>query len=175
LAFGGRFLVIDVTWDSVHELHIAYRAYDDALRRVPWSRRGANIPEALTEALVCLCTDGKLKTSGEGDLLLPDGRIGEVKATSKPDGDLSSFSPQESWDTLFFVIANPGDGFDYHVYDTEMSRSDFGVIQVSKAHTFNDQAMAKRRPRFSIIEKVISEYDMEPTWRVDIQKRLIGS
>ncbi len=163
-----------VSWSKVKVLHNAYWQWDSALRATPWSRRGANIPEALTEAIVCLCTQSELIISGSGDILLPSGSIGEVKASSKSTGDLSSFSPSETWDSLFFVIAKPNDQHDYHVYDTGMDREQIGKIKVSRTETFDQQAASGRRPRFSVIEKVLIANLLEPKWKVNIENQTIN-
>lgn len=164
---------LDVDWDNIEKLHDAYWPWNTALNEVPWSQRGANIPEALTEAIVCMCIKGKLIKSGMGDILIPGSKIGEVKATSKTDGDLTSFSPSELFDKLYFVIADPKNSHIYAVYDLRMNRKDIEKIQVSNSETFRDQANQGRRPRFSIIEKVIKAQKLSPTWLVDVKKHQV--
>lgn len=163
----------EVDWENIEKLHDAYWPWNFALNEVPWSQRGANIPEALTEAIVCMCIDGKLIKTGMGDVLVPGPKIGEVKATSKTEGDLTSFSPSEIFDELYFVIANPDNPHIYAVYDLKMNRADVEKIEVSSSQTFLDQASQGRRPRFSIIEKVIKAQRLSPTWSVDVKKHSV--
>jgi len=164
---------IDVDWHGVEMLHDAYWPWNAALSQTSWAERGANIPEALTEAIVCLCTDAKLIRGGVGDILLPNRKVGEVKATSKPKGDLTSFSPTEEFDELYFVMANPQNNHIYTVYDLGMSRREVEKIRVSSTQTFKQQSDEGRRPRFSVIEKIIKERVVTPTWKVDIKKHQV--
>jgi hypothetical protein len=164
----------DVDWQNIELLHDAYWPWNKALNDVPWSQRGANIPEALTEAIVCMCIGGKLIKTGMGDVLVPGPKIGEVKATSKSEGDLTSFSPSEIFDCLYFVIANPTKNHIYSVYDLKMNRKDVEKIQVSNSETFRDQAEQGRRPRFSIIEKIIRAQRLTPTWLVDVKSHTVS-
>lgn len=164
----------EVDWQNIEKLHDAYWPWNKALSEVPWSQRGANIPESLTEAIVCMCVGGKLIRNGVGDILFAKSRIGEVKATSKTEGDLTSFSPSEIFDNLYFVMADPKTTHIYSVYDLKMDRSDVEKIRVSSTQTFRDQATARRRPRFSIIEKVINAQKLEPTWVVDVKSHTVS-
>jgi hypothetical protein len=152
---------IDVDWHGVEMLHDAYWPWNAALSQTPWAERGANIPEALTEAIVCLCTDAKLIRGGVGDILLPNRKVGEVKATSKPTGDLTSFSPTEEFDELYFVMANPQNNHIYTVYDLGMSRREVEKIRVSSTQTFKQQSDEGRRPRFSVPEDQLQELMLE--------------
>ena len=164
-----------VSWHGVKALHDSYWSWNSALRATPWAKRGANIPEALTEAIVCLCTGAELITQGSGDVLLPDGRIGEVKATSLDTSDLSSFSPSETWDTLFFVWAKPTSNPNYLVYDTNMNRQEVGELFVNSFETFDQQASANRRPRFSVIKSIIDAKGLKPSWHVDMKNQIVNT
>jgi hypothetical protein len=131
------------------------------------------MPSELTEAIVCLCTGAELIDEGHGDILLPKGLIGEVKGTSSSDGDLSSFSPSSEFDKLFFVHMDPQSHNIYHVYDLGLNRKSIAGIMVNNTSTFADHAKENRRPRFSIIDQIISPKAMNPTWKVDMTKRVI--
>jgi hypothetical protein len=165
--------VLEVDWVNVKLLHDAYWKWNTALNVVPWSGRGANIPEALTEAIACLCMNAKLIRGGEGDIVLPDGKIGEVKATSLNSGDLTSFSPSEYFDCLFFVQADLSNAHTYSVYDLEMSRGTLDQVQVSGNQSFKNQADQGRRPRFSIIDKIIIPKNLQPKWTVNVETKSI--
>jgi hypothetical protein len=54
-----------------------------------------------------------------------------------------------------------------------MSRRDVEKIKVSSSQTFKQQSDEGRRPRFSVIEKIIKEKAVTPTWKVDIKKHQV--
>ena len=165
---------LEVDWTNLQILHYAYLEWQSVLRNIPWATRGANIPEALTEAIVCLCTGGKLKTGTKGDILLPDSRIGEVKATTLDRNDLTSFSPNSPFDNLYFVRFSFSDSDKYSIYDLRMNRDDLYNFKMNENETFGEQAENKRRPRFSIIENIINPNKLTPTWVVSMsEKRII--
>ena len=163
----------EVDWTNLQILHYGYLEWQSVLRNNPWATRGANIPEALTEAIVCLCTGGKLKTGTKGDVLLPDSRIGEVKATTLDRNDLTSFSPNSPFDNLYFVRFSFSDPNKYSVYDLQMNRDDLYNFKMNEYETFGEQAEDKRRPRFSIIENIINPKNLTPTWVVLMSEKKI--
>jgi hypothetical protein len=167
--------LIDVNWEQLQKLHFAYIAWDEALRSTSWSARGANLPEALSEAVTCIATGSKLIRGGHGDLQLPTGKIGEAKATSKAGKDLSSFSPTSEFDNLYFVqlLTEAPNKHIYEVYDLKMNRKQIELVQVSKKQTFGDQARAGRRPRFSIYRTLIKPVAMRPSWTVDVGAKVV--
>ncbi|RFB09464.1 Bsp6I family restriction endonuclease [Bacillus sp. HNG] len=65
--------------------------------------RGVNIPETISEALLCYVSDFQLNRGSGGDAFDPKtDRVIESKATSNFDRDTSSFSPKEEFDALYF-------------------------------------------------------------------------
>jgi hypothetical protein len=166
-------MTIKVDWKNASSLHEAYWNYRLITANVPWANRAPNMPSELTEAIVCLCTGAELIDEGHGDILLPDGLIGEVKGTSSSEGDLSSFSPSSDFDNLFFVHMDPKNYNIYFVYDLGLSRQEISGIRLSKSSTFADQSKGKRRPRFSIINQIIKPTNLKPKWKVDMAKRVI--
>ena len=163
----------EVNWSDLKKLHFAYLSWQKQLRATPWATRGSNIPEAITEAVVCLCTGAKLKSGTKGDILLPDDQIGEVKATTLDQNDLTSFSPTSPFDNLYFVRFSFEDPYKYFVYDLHMSREDLLNLKVNSNETFGDHSTGKRRPRLSIIENIIKPRNLKPTWIVNIQDEVI--
>jgi hypothetical protein len=166
-------MTIKVDWKNASSLHEAYWNYRLITENVPWANRAPNMPSELTEAIVCLCTGAELIDEGHGDILLPNGLVGEVKGTSSSEGDLSSFSPSSDFDNLFFVHMDAKDYNIYYVYDLGLSRSEISGIRLSKSATFADQSKGKRRPRFSIINQIIKPSNLKPKWKVDMAKREI--
>jgi hypothetical protein len=167
---------IAVQWEDVQKLWDGYKKWKAVLVEIDWVR-GANLPEGLSEAIVCLCAGAELIRSGHGDVQLSGGTIGEVKATSLPigDADLSTFSPRAGFDKLFFVeILSDVDGT-FLVYDLDMSRADVEKIMVNNSETFKQHADANRRPRFSIREEIIQKGSRQPTWQVDVPNAKVVS
>lgn len=164
---------VKVDWINASLLHDAYWRYRIIATTIPWANRAPNMPSELTEAIVCLCTGAELIDEGHGDVLLPKGLIGEVKGTSGYEDDLSSFSPSSEFEKLFFVHMDPNSTDIYHVYDLGLNRMSLSKIMVNNSETFADHAKGNRRPRFSIIDKIIRPSNMSPTWKVDMSKRVI--
>lgn len=168
-----RIGAVEVDWRQLKRLHNAYVVWNKALRDTSWASRGANLPEAISEAVVCLCTNGTLIVSGHGDIKLPDGKIAECKATTLQSNDLTSFSPASNFDNLYFVMYSMSEENLYKVYDLKMSRNDLNPIKVNSRSTFRDHANQGRRPRFSIIKMIIENLNLKPTWLVDVSKEKI--
>ena len=166
---------VRVTWREIQDLWAGYKTWKSVLSRIAWVR-GANMPEGLSEAIVCICTKGDLIKSKHGDVLLKDGAIGEVKATSLPIGkkDLSSFSPKAQFDKLFFVEILSEDDGTFLVYDLGMSRSEVEKIKVNKTTTLKQQATSGKRPRFSIREEIIKATGIKPKWKVDVPNKKVS-
>lgn len=131
------------------------------------------MPAELTEAIVCLCTGAELIEHGHGDIRLPQGEIGEVKGTSGYEDDLSSFSPSSEFEKLFFVHMDRQSNDIYHVYDLGLSRASIANIKVNNTETFADHSQGNRRPRFSIINQIITPQKLSPNWKVDMAQRTI--
>jgi hypothetical protein len=161
--------VIPVDWDNVVALHEAYWEWDRVLNNCPWSDRGANLPEALSEAIACLCVSGGILKGAKGDIKYHKTKVGEVKGT-RGSGGPTSFSPNSHFDRLFLVVADPADHNTYHVYDTGLSKSELGSIKVNKTETFADHQASGRRPRFSL-QGWVEAQGLGPTWTVDVSQR----
>jgi hypothetical protein len=161
--------IYDAKWEDIVRIHTGYKIWDSTLRSISWVGRGANMPEALSEAIVCKCVGAQLIRTGHGDILLPNGNIGEVKATSKSEGnDLSSFSPSSGFDHLYFVQPDADNIDSYLVFDLNMNRTQMEKVFVTQSQTFGEQASAGRRPRLSIKAQIIEARGLLPTWRVHV-------
>lgn len=161
--------LIRPNWSQVVALHRAYWAYFRKINTIGWVR-SPNISPELTESIVCFCTNASLIRGRSGDIKLPDGSVGEVKATSSSAEDVSSFSPSSRFDNLYFVHMDSSSNDIYVVYDLGRNRRAIGKIKVTKTSTFNRQCKAKRRPRFSIMKEIINKNGLAPTWKVDLSK-----
>jgi hypothetical protein len=165
---------VPVSWNEVRAIWLGYKAWSAVLQAIPWVR-GANMPEGLSEAIVCLCTKGELVRSGHGDVLLPDKSIAEVKATSMASSkeDVSSFSPTSKFSNLYFVERVDGTDSEFYVYDLHINRSGVEKLKITATQTFKSQADQGRRPRFSIRKLIIAANNLTPTWSVDLNTAIV--
>lgn len=112
--------------------------------------RGVNIPETITENLLCFVTGFKLNRGSGGDAYDEEcKKIIEVKATSNYDRDTSSFSPKEKFDSLYFVRLDKREDT-MHFYNLEMDSEDLKTIKVNKTQFLSDQQEQGRRPRLHL-------------------------
>lgn len=134
-----------------------------------YKARGINMPEGISEVAFCLYSGSRRfvsvvngKTSASFDTYnLDTQRAEQVKACSVKS-DLTSFGPKSKWDDLYFMdFYNDGnlDGsFNLYLIPNEMIYK----TMVNKDESFTDQQNQKRRPRFSIKEKIIQEQNLKP-------------
>lgn len=135
--------------------------------------RGVNIPETITEALLCYVTGFKLNKGSGGDAYDDvNEKVIEIKATSNFDRDTTSFSPKEQFDSLHFVRLDKREDIIYF-YDLEMDSNDLKKIKVNSTETVEDQQKQKRRPRFSVIKFIINERGLEPYAKIDLRTQKI--
>lgn len=135
--------------------------------------RGLNFPETISETLLCSAMGFELNRGTGGDALDPiSGEIIEAKATSNWDGDLTSFSPSESFDLLFFVRLNQREDR-VSFYNTGIDSNALKQIQISKAQTLGQQQAQGKRPRFSVINQIITPNNLKPIAVVDLRSKKI--
>lgn len=130
--------------------------------------RGVNLPEAITEPICCY-VNGYLLSLGEGseDAVIPEtGQLVQIKATSNFNSDLTSFGPQSKFSILHFVRLNQQEDKMY-LYDIPVG--DLKKVKVNANETYEEQQAQGRRPRFSIIDKYIKAYNIEPYAIVDLK------
>ncbi|MFH1656192.1 MAG: Bsp6I family type II restriction endonuclease [Candidatus Nealsonbacteria bacterium] len=133
-----------------------------------YKSREPNFPEGLSEVAFCLHSGSKRFISLKGDssasfdtFNLETGRAEQIKASSVKS-DLTSFGPKSKWDDLYFLdFYNEGklDGtFNIYKIPSDIVYN----IMVNKKYTFTQQQELGRRPRFSIIDKIIKKEGIEP-------------
>jgi len=124
--------------------------------------RKPNIPSGLTEGLALFALNSceqKYKSAEVGDIISIHGNYRvEVKASSVgfDRKDCSSFGPNEKFDNLIFVDCDTNKK-EIIVYDCHISYDKMQELQITKKQTFGDQCKEKRRPRFSIKEKLSAQ------------------
>ena len=140
------------------------------------SRRGINMPDAISEQLGCYCLDLKWNRGDEvGDATDNNGRKIEFKATSNFDKDLSSFGPKTCFDDLVFLRFDLNANKLY-LYDLHINSKMLGSYPANSTQTIQDQKNQKRRPHVSLINLFIKNSDgteREPDIIFDIFLRTI--
>lgn len=171
-------LSIDLVTVDVSRFKDAIKAYFlwkelDTIIRTSHTR-GINIPETITESLLCFVSDFRLNRGSSGDAYdVINERVIEIKATSNYDRDTTSFSPKEEFDGLFFVRLDKRNDVMYF-YDLEMNSEDLKKIKVNSTQTLEDQQKQGRRPRFSVIRCIIEEKKLEPYASLDLRTQKIS-
>lgn len=135
--------------------------------------RGVNIPETISEALLCYVSNFELNRGSGGDAYDPKtDKVIECKATSNFDRDTTSFSPREKFDALFFCRLDKRNDKMYF-YDLELNSDELKNIPVNSYETLGDQQKQGRRPRFSIINQIIKPKDLQYYAKLDLRTKKI--
>jgi len=129
------------------------------------STRGINLPETISENAFALFFEDcfrvvslkGMKCSFDCINIKTGSRI-QVKASSVAS-DLTTFGPRSEWDELFFLDFSASDG-SFKAYKIEPDW--IYKHMVNKSQSFQQQQEEKRRPRFSIIEKIIKPRKLKP-------------
>jgi hypothetical protein len=156
--------------DAIHA-YFLWKELDLIIRQS--HTRGVNIPETITEALLCYVSEFELNRGSGGDAYdRENDRIIESKATSNFDRDTSSFSPREEFDALYFVRLDKRNDKMYF-YDINLNSDELKNIQVNATQTLGDQQAQGRRPRFSIIRQIIVPNNLQHYAVLDLRTKRI--
>ena len=138
------------------------------------STRGINFPAEVSENLACYALGYKLNKGGQGDAYdVERGKVIEMKASSAiEDTAPSSFSPKEEYDELVFIKLDR-DTDQLYIYLTGMNSEDIKSIAMNKTENLADQQAQGRRPRFSIMNKIITPMGLAPAVIFDIRNKKI--
>lgn len=135
------------------------------------SRRGMNIPDAISEPMACWCLKllwNRGKEVGDATNPRTHEKI-EFKATSRFDGDLSSFGPKCEFDDLIFLRFHL-DNNQLWIYDLHINSTEFGNTPVNKNELVKDQQAQGRRPHLSLKEAFVDKYNLKPDIIFDIRR-----
>lgn len=135
------------------------------------SHRGINMPDAISEPMGCYCL-GLLWNRGNevGDATEPEtGRKIEFKATSRFEGDLSSFGPKCQFDDLVFLRFNLDENLLY-IYDLKINSDEFGTYPANSSETIQDQKNQGRRPHVSLQKLFVEAQQLKPDYIFDIRR-----
>lgn len=136
--------------------------------------RGVNLPEAVSEPLVCKANDYLLNKGSGGDAYDEKNKlIIEIKATSNFNKDTTSFSPNEKFDELHFARLNQRED-KFYLYNLCINSEKLKQIRVNEKESLGDQQKQGRRPRFSIIKEIIEKNGLEPYAEIDMRSKLIN-
>ena len=135
------------------------------------SHRGINMPDAISEPMGCYCM-GLLWNRGDevGDATDPEtmAKI-EFKATSRFEGDLSSFGPKCAFDDLVFLRFNLDENL-LLIYDLKVNSEELGRYPANKIQTIQDQKNQGRRPHVSLQSLFVEGKGLKPDYIFDIRK-----
>ena len=129
------------------------------------------MPDAISEPMGCYCL-GYLWNRGSeaGDATDPStNKKIEFKATSRFEGDLSSFGPKCSFDDLVFLRFNLEKNLLY-IYDLKINSEEFGKYPANKNETIQEQKEQGRRPHVSLQELFVKANQLEPDIIFDIRR-----
>lgn len=134
------------------------------------SHRGINMPDAISEPMGCYCLDLLWNRGSEvGDATrITTGEKVEFKATSRFEGDLSSFGPKTVFDDLVFLRFDINNNMLY-IYDLKINSEEFGKLPANKFQTIQDQKDEGRRPHISLQTLFVDAKHLEPDVVFDIR------
>lgn len=151
------------------DLYPKWKALNSGIKE--FNTRGVNFPDAISESMVCYALGFKRNCGKSGDATDSEGNLIEIKAASKHDDDLSSFSPNTKFDKLFFLRLNQ-EKDTAEIYDMQMNFSTFEKLEVNKTQSVKEQQNEGRRPRLSLI-KIIEQQNLKPCCKIDILKKIV--
>lgn len=138
------------------------------------SHRGINMPDAISEPIGCFCLDllwNRGKAIGDATRITDGAKI-EFKATSRFEGDLSSFGPKAYFDDLVFLRFDIQNDLLY-VYDLKINSKEFDKYRANKKETIEDQKKQGRRPHISLQRLFVDELKLEADVVFDLRKAKI--
>ena len=137
------------------------------------STRGINMPDVISEPMGCYCLGLLWNRSREGDATDPANNTKvEFKATSRFEGDLSSFGPKCEFDNLVFLRFNIDSNMLF-VYDLGINSDEFGKLPANKNQTIDEQKKQGRRPHVSLYELFVKRLNLRPDVIFDIRRMKI--
>lgn len=161
---------------SLYKIYKDWKNLSDNLKTI--SGRGINIPEGLSEGAFCIemnCIkpikfkkSKGVNTSFDVYNEVTAERI-QVKACSISP-DLTSFGPKSVWDKIYFLDFyrnGAWDGkFDIYLIPNNLVYTQ----QINKTQTFSQVQSNGKRPRFSIMGKIIQVHNLTPIKTGDLTK-----
>ena len=164
----GRIVIDDARIDETCNAYFKWKDLNTYISNN--SHRGINMPDAISEPMGCYCLGFEWNRGDEvGDATAPDERKIEFKATSRFDGDLSSFGPRCKFDDLVFLRFNLNENLLY-VYDLNIDSDEFGKYPANSYETIQDQKNQGRRPHVSLQTLFVDAKQLKPDVIFDIRR-----
>lgn len=163
-------IVTNEIFDLVCDLYLSWKSLNSGIKS--FNSRGVNLPDAISESMVCYALGFKRNCGASGDATDEDGKLVEIKASSNYGNDLSSFSPNTKFDRLFFLQLNQ-EKDEAEIYDLCLNSNTFKELGVNKMQSVNDQQLEGRRPRLSLYKTIIVQQNLQPCCTIDIVNKKI--
>ena len=164
----GKIKIDDARIDETCEAYFQWKDLNTYISNN--SHRGSNMPDAISEPMGCYCLDLEWNRGEEvGDATDQNGRKIEFKATSRFEGDLSSFGPKCEFDDLIFLRFNIKKNMLF-VYDLNIDSKKFGTYPANSKETIQDQKNQGRRPHISLQNLFVDAKKLTPDVIFDIRK-----
>ena len=93
----------------------------------------------------------------------------EFKATSRFEGDLSSFGPKTIFDNLIYLRFNLENN-QLYIYDLKINSEEFGKYPANKTQTIQQQKDQGRRPHVSLQTLFVDAKGLQPDIIFDIRR-----
>lgn len=135
------------------------------------ARRGINMPDAISEPMGCYCLNllwNREDVTGDATDPVTNEKV-EFKATSRFEGDLSSFGPKTVFDNLVFLRFNLDENKLY-IYDLKINSEELGKLPANNKETIQDQKDQGRRPHVSLQKLFVEANNLEPDIIFDIRR-----
>lgn len=165
----GRIKIDDARIDEACNAYFKWKDLNTYIKNN--SRRGINMPDAISEPMGCYCLNllwNRGNEVGDGYDPVTKNKI-EFKATSRFEGDLSSFGPKCQFDNLVFLRFNLEDN-QLYIYDLQVNSDEFGKYPANKTETIEDQKKQGRRPHISLQSLFVDAKDLKPDIIFDIRR-----
>jgi len=165
----GHIAIDDARIDETCEAYFKWKDLNSYISNN--ARRGINFPDAISEPMGCYAL-GLLWNRGDevGDATNPrTGEKVEFKATSRFEGDLSSFGPRCQFDDLVYLRLNAYRNLLY-VYDLHINSEEFGKYPANATQTIQDQKDQGRRPHVSLQRLFVDAEGLLPDVIFDIRR-----
>lgn len=157
----GTMIIDNARLNSACEAYFLWKDLNNYVKSI--DTRGINMPDVISEPIACYALGYTWnRGSASGDATDERGRKIEFKATSRWDGDLSSFGPKCQFDDLVFLRFNLTENKMY-IYDLNIDSYQFGQMPANKKQTIRQQQQQGRRPHISLYDMFVVGRNMEPT------------
>lgn len=156
----GRIIIDDARIDETCSAYFRWKDLNTYICNQ--SHRGINMPDAISEPMGCYCLGFEWNRGDEvGDATAPDGRKIEFKATSRFEGDLSSFGPKCQFDDLVFLRFDLDNNLLF-IYDLHLSSEEFERYPANSTQTIKEQKEQGRRPHVSLYDMFVKNKQQNP-------------